>query len=54
MLQSTLSFVETCGSKGQVILFVATRQETVDLVNRTAQNLSLPFYAAPLDRRNAF
>ena len=43
MLQSTLSFVETCGSKGQVILFVATRQETVDLVNRTAQNLSLPF-----------
>ena len=42
MLQSTLSFVETCGSKGQVILFVATRQETVDLVNRTAQNLSPP------------
>ena len=43
MAQSTLSFIEQCGRKGQVILFVSTRYETVDLVEQTAKNLSLPY-----------
>ena len=43
MLEETLTFVEECGKKGYVILFVSTRQETVDLVKQTAENLSLPY-----------
>ena len=43
VLQSTLSFVEECGEKGQIILFIATRQESVDLVRKTAEHLSLPY-----------
>ena len=42
MLQGTLSFVEACGKKGAVILFVSTRKETVGLVEGAAKNLSLP------------
>ena len=42
MLEKTLSFIEACGKKGDNILFVSTRQETVDLVRQTAENLSLP------------
>ena len=43
LLEKTLSFIEECGKKGYVILFVSTRQETVDLVKKTAENLSLPY-----------
>ncbi|MCY4576895.1 MAG: 30S ribosomal protein S2 [Candidatus Kaiserbacteria bacterium] len=43
LLEKTLAFVEECGKKGHIILFVATRQETVDLVKQTAENLSLPY-----------
>lgn len=42
MLEKTLAFVEECGKKGHIILFVSTRQESVDLVRKTAENLSLP------------
>ena len=42
LLEKTLAFVEECGKKGHIILFVSTRQETVDLVRKTAENLSLP------------
>ena len=34
MLENTLSCVEECGKKGHIILFVSTRQETVDLVKK--------------------
>ena len=43
VLQKTLSFIEECGKKGQIILFVSTRRETVDLVKKTAEGLSLPY-----------
>ena len=43
LLEKTLTFVEECGRRGQVILFVSTRQETIDLVKKTAENLSLPY-----------
>ena len=43
LLEKTLAFVEECGRKGQVILFVSTRQETVDLVKEVAEDLSLPY-----------
>ncbi len=43
MLQSTLSYIEQCGNKGQIILFVSTRKETIDLVEKTAQALSMPY-----------
>ncbi len=42
LLEKTLTSIEECGKKGQIILFVSTRQETVDLVKQTAENLSLP------------
>lgn len=42
MLQKTLDFITDCGKKNHNILFVSTRQETVDLVRKTAENLSLP------------
>ncbi len=42
MLQSALTFIEQCGRHGQVIFFVSTRRETVDLVEKTAENLLLP------------
>ena len=42
LMEKTLSFVEECGKKGHVILFVSTRQETVDLMKQAAENLSLP------------
>ena len=29
--------------EGRIILFVSTRQETVDLMKQTAENLSLPY-----------
>lgn len=43
MLEETLTFIEECGKKGHIILFVSSRQETVDLVRQTAENLSLPY-----------
>ena len=43
MLTATLAFVGECGKKKQTILFVSTRQETVDLVRQTAQSLSMPY-----------
>lgn len=43
VLEKTLSFIEECGKKGYIILLVSSRQETVDLVKQTAQNLSLPY-----------
>ena len=43
LLQETLAFIEECGRKGHIILFVSTRQETVDLVKQTAESLSLPY-----------
>ena len=42
VLEKTLLFIEECGKKGHIILFVSTRQETVDLVKQAAENLSLP------------
>ena len=42
LLEKTLAFVEECGKKGYIVLFVSTRQETVDLIKQTAENLSLP------------
>ena len=43
LLEKTLAFIEECGKKGHIILFVSTRQESVDLVKKTAENLSLPY-----------
>lgn len=43
LLEKTLTFIEECGKKGHVILFVSTRQETIDSVRQTAKNLSLPY-----------
>ena len=42
-IEGTLKFVEECGEKGQIILFVSSRHETLDLVKKTAESLSLPF-----------
>lgn len=42
LLMNTLTFVEECGKKGSVILFVSTRKETEDLVEKVATELSLP------------
>ena len=41
-IEKTLSFVEECGSKGLVILFVSSRHESLDLIKKTAETLSLP------------
>ena len=43
MLEKTLTFVEECGKKGHIILFVSTRQETIDLMKKVAEDLSLPY-----------
>ena len=43
ILEKTLTFIEECGKKGHIILFVSTRQETVDLMKQIAENLSLPY-----------
>lgn len=43
VMEKTLAFIEECGKKGHIILFVSTRQETVDLMEQTALNLSLPY-----------
>lgn len=43
VLQSALSFIEQLGRKKQIILFVSSRRETVDLVERIAADLSMPY-----------
>ena len=42
LLEKTLDFTEECGKKGYTILFISTRQETIDLIRKTAEDLSLP------------
>lgn len=43
MLSHALAFVEEVGKKKGSILFVSTRRETTDLIQKTAENLSQPY-----------
>ena len=43
MLDTALDFLEGCGKKKQQILFVSTRQESVDIVKNTAEAVSMPY-----------
>ena len=42
-LLSSLSFIEQLGKKKDVILFVSSRRESVDLMEQIAKDLSLPY-----------
>ena len=43
ILKSTLAFVESCGKKNQIILFVSTRKESIDFIEKIAKNLTMPY-----------
>ena len=42
-LISTLNFMEGCGRDGKVILFVSTRRESIDILEKTVKALSMPY-----------
>ena len=42
MMERAFTYLEECGSRGQVILFISSRHESLDLVRNTATSLSLP------------
>ena len=42
-LSAALEFIEGCGKKKQTILFISTRQETVDLIKNTAESMTMPY-----------
>lgn len=43
ILSKTLDFIKESGKKGNVILFVSSHQETLDIIENLAKDLSLPF-----------
>ena len=45
VIGKTLDFIKECGKKGNVILFVSSHQETLDIIEDLAKELGLPFMA---------
>ena len=43
MMEGALAYIKEIGKKRKVILFVSSRQETLDLIEKTAIDLSLPY-----------